>query len=167
MRVYVSTLLLAGCVVIGVSSFSLAQSSSLDDQVRIEDVSVVMSKVGPVIFLEAHKRIIPIFVDLTVAGSIDGALRGMKLPRPLSHDLMHTILLEFGGTVTEVRIKLKGQIYYGELAVTVNGARKVFDSRSSDAIALAIHFKAPIFVEKELFDQADPEKNDSKNAQLL
>jgi bifunctional DNase/RNase len=51
--------------------------------------------------------------------------------------------------------------------VTVNGARKVFDSRSSDAIALAIHFKAPIFVEKELFDQADPEKNDSKNAQLL
>ena len=167
MRPYVSTLLLVGCIVIGVSSFSLAQSSSLDDQVRIEDVSVVMSKVGPVIFLEAHKRIIQIFVDLTVAGSIDGALRGMKLPRPLSHDLMHTILLEFGGTVTEVRIKLKGEIYYGELAVIVNGARKVFDSRSSDAIALAIHFKAPIFLEKELFDQAVPEKNDSKNAQLL
>ena len=132
------------------SSFSLAQSSSLDDQVRIEDVSVVMSKVGPVIFLEAHKRIIQIFVDLTVAGSIDGALRGMKLPRPLSHDLMHTILLEFGGTVTEVRIKLKGEIYYGELAVIVNGARKVFDSRSSDAIALATFYNIPILVRKNL-----------------
>ena len=167
MRAYVSTLLLAGCTVIGASSFSLAQSSSLTDQVRIEDVRVVMSKMGPVIFLEAHKRIIPIFVDLTVAGSIDGALRGMKLPRPLSHDLMHTILLEFGGTVTEVRIKLKGQIYYGELAVIVNGDHKVFDSRSSDAIALAIHFEAPIFVAKELFDQADSEKNNANDAQLL
>ena len=166
MRVYVSTLLLAGCVVIGVASFSLAQSSSLDDQVRIEDVSVVMSKVGPVIFLEAHKRIIPIFVDLTVAGSIDGALRGMKLPRPLSHDLMHTILLEFGGMVTEVRIKLKGEIYYGELAVAVNGDHKVFDSRSSDAIALAIHFEAPIFIDKELFNQANSEKS-ANEAQRL
>ena len=167
MRPYVSTLLLVGCIVIGVSSFSLAQSSSLDDQVRIEDVSVVMSKMGPVIFLEAHKRIIPIFVDLTVAGSIDGALRGVKLPRPLSHDLMHTVLMEFGGTVTEVRIKLKGQIYYGELAVVVNGVHKVFDSRSSDAIALAIHFGAPIFIEKELFDQADSGQNNANDAQLL
>ena len=167
MRAYVSTLLLAGGIVMGVSSFSLAQSSSLADQVRIEDVRVVMSKMGPVIFLEAHKRIIPIFVDLTVAGSIDGALRGMKSPRPLSHDLMHTILREFGGTVTEVRIKLKGHIYYGELVVAVNGDHKVFDSRSSDAIALAIHFEAPIFIEREMFDQADSVTNNANDAQFL
>ena len=167
MRPHVSMFLLVGCIVLSMPDFPSAQTSSLDDQVRIEDVSVVMSNMGPVIFLKAHKRVVQIFVDPTVAGSIDGALRGMKSPRPLSHDLMYTILREFGGTVTEVRIKLKGEIYYGELAVTVNGAHKVFDSRSSDAIALAIHFKAPIFVEKELFDQADPEKNDSKNAQLL
>ena len=80
---------------------------------------------------------------------------------------MHTILREFGGIVTEVRIKLKGEIYYGELAVTVNGAHKVFDSRSSDAIALAIHFDAPIFIERELFDQADSEKNNANDAQFL
>ena len=167
MRPHVSMLLLVGCIVLSMPDFPSAQTSSLDDQVRIKDVSVVMSNMGPVIFLKAHKRVVQIFVDPTVAGSIDGALRGMKSPRPLSHDLMHTILREFGGTVTEVRIKLKGHIYYGELVVAVNGDHKVFDSRSSDAIALAIHFEAPIFVAKELFDQADSEKNNANDAQLL
>ena len=167
MRPHVSMLLLVGCIVLGAPDFSSSQTSSLDDQVWIEGVSVVMSKMGPVIFLKAQKRVVPIFVDPTVAGSIDGALRGMKSPRPLSHDLMYTILREFGGTVTEVRIKLKGEIYYGELAVAVNGDHKVFDSRSSDAIALAIHFEAPIFVAKELFDQADSGQNNANDAQLL
>ena len=166
MRTHVLMLLVVGGIVLGVSGFPSAKTSSRDDQVRIEDVSVAMSKIGPVIFLKAHNGVIPIFVDPTVAGSIDGVLRGMKLPRPLSHDLMHAILLEFGGTVTEVRIKLKGQIYYGELAVAFKGAHKVFDSRSSDAIALAIHFEAPIFIDKELFDQIDSEKN-ANEAQRL
>ena len=167
MRIHISMFLLVGLLVLGALDFSSAQASSSDDQVRIEDVSVVMSSKGPVIFLKAHKRVVQIFVDPTVAGSIDGALRGMKLSRPLSHDLMHTILQEFGGKVIEVRIKLKGQIYYGELAVAVNGDHKVFDSRSSDAIALAIHFEAPIFIEKKLFDQAALGKNNSNDAQLL
>ena len=116
---------------------------------------------------EAQKRVIQIFVDPIVAGSIDGALRGTKLPRPLSHDLMYTILREFGGMVTEVRIKLKGQIYHGELFVTVKGDRKVFDSRSSDAIALAVHFEAPIFIGRELFDRAGSKKNNANDTQLL
>ena len=167
MRTCISMLLLVGCIVLGVPDFSSAQTSSLDDQVWIEDVSVVMSKMGPVIFLKAQKRVVPIFVDPTVAGSIDGALRGTKLSRPLSHDLMYTILREFGGLVTEVRIKLKDQIYHGELFVNFKGAHKVFDSRSSDAIALAVHFEAPIFIERELFDQANSEKNTANDAQLL
>ena len=69
--------------------------------------------------------------------------------------------------MTHVTIKLKEQIYYGELAVVIQGDLKVFDSRSSDAIALAIHFDAPIYVEKELFDQADQEKGELEEAQLL
>ena len=64
------------------------------------------------------------------------------------------ILEAFDGKVTKTEITLKDGIYYGALTVVVNGTEKVFDSRSSDSIALAIHFKAPILVGRELLDSA-------------
>ena len=84
--------------------------------------------------------------------------------RPLSHDLMHTILKEFDGRVSQVVVTLKDRIYYGALTVVVRDTAKVFDSRSSDAIALAIHFKAPILVSQELLDSAgvDVEETDTR-----
>lgn len=167
MRSYYSVGLLVFWIVLGLFSQSEAQHQPSVDQVQIEDVSVLMSELGPVVLLKAQNRVVPIFVDPTVAGSIDGALRGEKFFRPLSHDLMHSILQAYGGTVTHVKIELKEQIYYGELAVTINGDRKVFDSRSSDAIALAIHFGAPIYVEKNLLDQADQEMGQGDDSQLL
>jgi bifunctional DNase/RNase len=123
-------------------------------QVKIADVQVRLSDHGPVVLLKAEGKIIPIFVDHTVAGSIQGALIGEKLPRPLSHDLMHTILESFGGKVTKTVITLKDGTYYGALSVSFKDQEKVFDSRSSDSIALAIHFKAPILVGRDLLDSA-------------
>jgi bifunctional DNase/RNase len=123
-------------------------------QVTIADVQVRLSDHGPVVLLKAEGKAIPIFVDHTVAGSIQGALMGQKLPRPLSHDLMHTILESFGGKVTKTVITLKDGTYYGALTVVFKDQEKVFDSRSSDSIALAIHFKAPIIVGRELLESA-------------
>lgn len=122
--------------------------------VEIADVRVRVSEQGPVVLLLAEGRAIPIFVDATVAGSIHGALTGEKLPRPMSHDLMHNILQAFGGRVLRTVITLKGGTYYGALTVSVNGEEKVFDSRSSDSIALAVHFKAPILVGRDLLESA-------------
>jgi len=124
------------------------------DQVTISDVKVRISDHGPVVLLQAEGKTIPIFVDLTVAVSIQGALNGEQLNRPLSHDLMHTILKTFGAKVTQSVITLKGGTYYGALSVAFGGDVKVFDSRSSDSIALAIHFKAPIIVGRDLLDSA-------------
>lgn len=123
-------------------------------QVKIADVQVRLSDHGPVVLLKAEGKVIPIFVDHTVAGSIQGALLGEKLARPLSHDLMHTILESFGGKVTKTVITLKDGTYYGALSVSFKDQEKVFDSRSSDSIALAIHFKAPILVTRDLLDSA-------------
>ncbi|MGH7229672.1 MAG: bifunctional nuclease family protein [Nitrospiraceae bacterium] len=121
-------------------------------QVEIKDVQVRLSDHGPVVLLQAEGKVVPIFVDPTVAGSIQGALTGGKMRRPLSHDLMHTILQAFDGKVTQTVITLKDGTYYGALTVKVKDATKVFDSRSSDSIALAVHFKAPIFVGRDLLD---------------
>lgn len=135
-------------------------------QVQIRDVEVRLSDHGPVVLLMAEQRAIPIFVDPTVAGSIQSALTGQQLRRPLSHDLMHSILDAFGGKVTQVIVTLKDGVYYGALSVAVKDTVKVFDSRSSDAIALAVHFKAPILVARELLESAGKLLPDSKGMTL-
>lgn len=122
--------------------------------VKIEKVDVIASPVGPVVMLQARNRAIPVFVDPVVAESIRAALAGGKLARPLTHDLMRSVLEAFDGTVAQAVVTLKERTYYGALTVSVGKSTKVFDSRSSDAIALAIHFKAPILVSPELLESS-------------
>lgn len=138
--------------------------------VRIEKVDVVVSPVGPVVLLQARNRAIPVFVDAVVAQSIQAVLAGGKLPRPLTHDLMRTVLEAFDGKVAQAVVTLKERTYYGALTVSVGKNTKVFDSRSSDAIALAIHFKAPILVPPELLESSgiDMEPKDApKDSRML
>jgi len=145
------------CVALMVSAslgMGVTKTEVQSQEVVIEEVEVRLSDHGPVVLLTVGDKAIPIFVDPTVAGSIHGALSGQKFPRPLSHDLMHTILKAYGVNVDRVLITLKDEIYYGTLTLSVNGQTRQFDSRSSDAIALAIHFKTPIVVGKDLLDSA-------------
>ena len=136
------------------------------DEVVIEKVEVRISDHGPVVLLQVGEKAIPIYVDPTVAGSIHGALSGEKFPRPLSHDLMHTILDAYGVSVERVFITLKDGIYYGTLTLSVNGDTKEFDSRSSDAIALAIHFKTPIVVGRKLLESAGQSDKEEGKGQV-
>lgn len=141
-------------VMLGQSTGAAEQESAPTETVTISRVEVRLSDRGPVVLLQAEGKMIPIFVDMTVAASIQGALKGQPLPRPLSHDLMHTILETFGGKVTQTVITLKGSTYYGALSVALRDDVKTFDSRSSDSIALAIHFNAPIIVPRDLLNSA-------------
>ena len=137
-------------------------SPPISEQVTITDIQVRMSDHGPVVLLRAEGKTIPIFVDFTVARSIQGALAGEKLSRPLSHDLMHTILEAYSGKVLRTVITLKGGTFYGALTVAVQDQVKTFDSRSSDSIALAVHFKAPIIVGRDLLNSAGRVLEESK-----
>ena len=127
------------------------------DQVRVEKVEVRASAVGPVVLLRVGSKAIPVFIDAVVAESINGALGGQKPARPLSHDLMHSILEGMGARVAQVVVTLKGQIFYADVTVVSGSTTKVFDSRTSDAVALAIHFKAPILVSPALVESAGVE----------
>lgn len=157
-------LLMAVGLVIGSSPGSSAAGPA---QVKIEHVQVRVTDHGYVVLLKAEEKVIPVFVDPTVAASIHGALSGEKTPRPLSHDLMHTILTTMNAKVTQVVITMRGSIYYGALSVAMKDATKVFDSRSSDAIALAIHFKAPILVGRDLLDSAGVSMKEQGGAETL
>ena len=140
----------------------LADEPGSSPQVTISQVRVGLSDHGPVVLLSADGKTIPVFVDDTVAASIQAALTGENLPRPLSHDLMHTILDAFGGRVVRTVITLKAGTFYGSLTVAFQGQEKVFDSRSSDSIALAIHFHAPILVGRDLLDAVGKSSREPK-----
>ena len=156
-------LILVAGLVVGTSLGNAAEPA----QVKIENVQVRMTDRGHVVLLRAEGKVIPVFVDPTVAISIHGALSGEKTPRPLSHDLMHTILTTMNAKVTQVVITLRGSTYHGALSVATNGTTKVFDSRSSDAIALAVHFKAPILVGRDLLDSAGVSMKEQGGAETL
>jgi bifunctional DNase/RNase len=163
-RVVLSSFLLVGLLhVIVRAEGSLSNPS---DPVTITEVKVRFSDRGAVVLLSAEGKAIPIFVDLTVALSIQGALSGETLSRPLSHELMHTILEAYGGKVLRTVITLQGGTYYGALTIAVQDQVKTFDSRSSDSIALAVHFKAPIIVGRDLLESAGRAVEKSKTEDL-
>jgi bifunctional DNase/RNase len=124
------------------------------EELKVESTEVRDSAMGPAVLLRVGNRAIPVFVDPTVAQSIQAALDGRKPVRPLTHDLMHNVLAGFDGRVTRVVVTLHDGVFHGALTVVVRGTSKVFDSRSSDAIALAIHAGAPILVSRQLLDTA-------------
>ena len=157
-----------------VVAFSLAAAAAEDGpkvvadpaEVRVQSVEVIFSQVGPVVLLKFRNKAVPVFVDSLVAGSIQGALTGQKPPRPLSHDLMHTILESLDARVSQVIITEKEGIFYAALTIVVGKTPKVFDSRSSDAIALAIRFKAPILVHQKLVDSFGVDLPEARGKEL-
>ncbi len=159
-------LLLLGVLVSDRTIVAEGASTTPPELVTIAEVKVRVTDHGPVVLLQAEGKTIPIFVDLTVALSIQAALIGDKLERPMSHDLMSQILRTYGGKVTQTVITLKGGTFYGALTVAFRDEVKVFDSRSSDSIALAVHFKAPILVGRDLLNSAGRVLEKSKTEDL-
>jgi hypothetical protein len=134
------------------ASVAAGEAAKAGGEVRVEDVQVQLSDRGPVVLLRVGSKAVPVFVDALVAQGIQGALMQQKPPRPLSHDLMTTIIEAFDARVSQVVITEKNATFYGALTIVAGDTPKVFDSRSSDAIALAIRFKAPILLDPRLVD---------------
>ena len=134
------------------ASGEAGEAAKAAGEVRVEEVQVQLSDRGPVVLLRVGSKAVPVFVDALVAQGIQGALMQEKPPRPLSHDLMTTIIEALDARVSQVVITEKNSTFYGALTIVAGNTPKVFDSRSSDAIALAIRFKAPILLDPRLVD---------------
>jgi len=114
---------------------------------------------------ESNKRL-PIVIGMAEAQAIAIALEDMDSPRPLTHDLFVNFAASFNINLSEIVItKLETGIFYAEL-VCENFANKIrIDSRTSDAIALAIRFKCPIYVDEKIIEKAGvaPEVKEEEN----
>ncbi|NMC62963.1 MAG: bifunctional nuclease family protein [SAR324 cluster bacterium] len=112
---------------------------------------------APVVILKDEKGdlALPIWIGIAEATSIASAIKQVTMARPLTHDLMHDIFGELGVRVQRVVItELKDSTYYAELVLSVGEKALIFDSRPSDAIAIALRAAAPIYVLQEVLDQA-------------
>lgn len=103
---------------------------------------------------EGNRRI-PIIIGAVEAQAIAIQLEGLKPPRPLTHDLFLNVALAFNIEIKEVLIhKLEEGIFYAEIVCEQNKNRIRVDSRTSDAIALALRFECPIFTTEEIIEKA-------------
>lgn len=104
---------------------------------------------------ENGDRRIPIIIGPVEAQSIAIQLEGLHPPRPLTHDLFKNIAQAFNIELVEIVIyKLEEGIFYSELICEQNGNRIAVDSRTSDAVALALRFKCPIYTSDEILSKA-------------
>lgn len=110
----------------------------------------------------SEDRYLPIWIGAFEAEAITLELQDMLRERPLTHDLLKATITEMGGTVRHIYINnLSRDVFYARINIDVDGKSIDVDARPSDAIALAVRLKSPIFVDEMVMDKAGirPEKN--------
>ena len=77
------------------------------------------------------------------------------MPRPLTHDLIGTIIDTLGGTIDHILVSgLENDTFFAQITIQANGEKKEIDCRPSDAVALAVRAKVPIYANEEVMDKA-------------
>src|SRR5262249_10889662 len=99
-------------------------------------------------------RSFPIVIGIFEATSIDRRVKGMPSPRPLTHDLVASVIDHLGGDLQDIFISdLREHTYFAKLRIRQNGELVEVDSRPCDAIALAVTAKRPIFVAEDVLTE--------------
>ena len=100
-------------------------------------------------------RILPIWIGQHEANAIALQLEGIRVPRPMTHDLLGQVLKSVGASVSEVRIRdMRGHTFFADLVLLVQGRQVSVDARPSDAVALAVRAGADILVESSLYQRS-------------
>ena len=109
----------------------------------------------PIVILKdtENKLKLPIWIGLLEATAMATEIEGIKMARPMTHDLLKNILGEVGCSVESVEItELKENTYYASVHLSLGGRQVMIDSRPSDAIAIALRTKSPIYVAKAVLE---------------
>jgi len=112
-----------------------------------EEQVIVLREVG-------GARAFPIVIGIWEAVAIDRNIKGKKTPRPMTHDLLENVIRGLDARLEKVVVTdLRDRTFYAKLILRRNGSVVEVDSRPSDAIALAVQMRAPIYVEESVLDE--------------
>ncbi|HEX3036200.1 MAG TPA: bifunctional nuclease family protein [Thermodesulfobacteriota bacterium] len=154
-------------------AFSLSVGTQ-EKQNKVEEEEMVIKGIGfdqqaqtPVVVLSDKKqeKLLPIWVGLCEARSIELGLSNQVAPRPLTYDMIAAIVRSMNAKVKRIVIvDLRDQVFYAQIEVSVNGTVSTIDARPSDALALASRMGAPIFVRKSVLEKsaAEDEKEEKR-----
>jgi len=126
-------------------------------EVKIDSIRVSLMSQHRVVVLKDvdTDRYLPIWIGPFEADAITIQLQGVQVARPLTHDLLKSIIDEMGATISHVTVsELKNDTFFARIVMDVNGQSMEIDARPSDAIALAVRANAPLFVAEDVMSAA-------------
>jgi len=139
-------------------------------EVKIDSIRVSLMSQHRVVILKdiESERYLPIWIGPYEAEAINIELQEIQVARPLTHDLLKALIIEMGGTVKHIVVSdLRNDTFYANIVVERNGQQIEIDSRPSDAIALAVRARVPIYVAESVMEQAaiSPEEEAEPSAE--
>lgn len=131
----------------------------MSNMIEVEVYNVLLDKTtqSPVLLLKekSGKRVLPIWIGFFEAESIMMALKGVALPRPMTHDLCSDTICLLGGKLLAVHIhSLEAGTFYARLLIDQNGTLHNLDSRPSDAVSIALRQSSPILISEKVLTEA-------------
>jgi bifunctional DNase/RNase len=123
----------------------------------IESIRVSLMNYQRVVILKekSSDRYLPIWIGPAEADAIAVQLQDVSVARPLTHDLLRSVIDTLGAVVNHVLVNdLSNDTFYARIILDVNGGSLEIDSRPSDAIALAVRAKVPIFADEQVLNKA-------------
>ena len=111
----------------------------------------------PIVILrdKEGQRVLPIWVGIFEANAIALQIENVTTPRPMTHDLLRNVIQDLNASVQKIVVcDLQENTFYALIYLALNGDTVAIDARPSDAIALALRTRAPIFVEDSVIDHA-------------
>lgn len=126
-------------------------------EMTIDSIRVSLMNYQQVVILKDKmtERYLPIWIGPAEAEAIRLKLQGVNVPRPLTHDLLHSMIDALGASVSSIVINdLKSDTFYAKIVLAVDGGQMEVDSRPSDAMALAVRAEVPIYAEETVLEKA-------------
>jgi bifunctional DNase/RNase len=123
----------------------------------IDSIRVSLMNYQRVVILKEKlaDRYLPIWIGPNEADAIAVKLQKVSVPRPLTHDLLNSVIDTLGASINSVVVNdLKNDTFFAKIYLDVDGSQLEVDSRPSDALALAVRVDAPIFVDESVLDKA-------------
>ena len=126
-------------------------------EMTIDSIRVSLMNYQRVVILKEKmaERYLPIWIGPAEADAIAVKLQEVTVPRPLTHDLLHSVIDALGATVHHIIVSdLKSDTFYAKIILNVDGGQTEIDSRPSDALALAVRAEVPIYAEETVLEKA-------------
>ena len=113
-------------------------------------------------------RYLPIWIGPSEADAIALKLQDVSVPRPLTHDLLRSVIASLGATINHVVVSdLTDDTFFAKIVLAHNGTTMEVDSRPSDAIALAVRSQAPIYVDDSVLERAGVQMDQETGKPIL